>query len=316
MAFIRRAGLPRAKMSESGTPRRAQRQGARVAREPETMSVFISLLASVITFAFAGAVLSQYRRRRRAYQLVWSAALLCYGAATTAQFVAEAWGWSAPAFRIWYLAGGLLTAAYLGQGTAFLLLPRRAARTIFVLLLLVSLVAAWRLFTVPLHMSAILPPAGKVSPRATSLPADLRADAALLNIYGTLLLVGGAIWSAIVYLDQRLDRRRRSGDRVIANLLIAGGALVIASAGSFEALGHGEFLYAGEILGIAIIFAGFLRSGRGHASRVAPIPQEPLRSAAQPLSGADAPQPRTSGSVRSLRRMRDRESDPRRAGLL
>src|SRR5579885_33846 len=246
------------------------------------MSVLISLLASVITFVFAGAVLWQYRRRRRAYQLVWSVALLCYGAATTAQFVAEAWGWSGSAFRIWYLSGGLLTAAYLGQGTAFLLLPRRAARASFVLLLLLSLVAAWRIFTVPLHIDEILPPAGKVSPRATSLPADLRADAALLNIYGTLLLVGGAIWSAIVYLDQRLDRRRRSGDRVIANLLIAGGALVIASAGSFEALGHGEFLYAGEILGIAIIFAGFLRSSRSHAPRTVPAAPEPMRPMAAP----------------------------------
>jgi hypothetical protein len=279
------------------------------------MSVLISLLASAITFAFAGAVLWQYRRRRRAYQLVWAVALLCYGAATTAQFVAEAWGWSTPAFRIWYLSGGLLTAAYLGQGTAFLLLPRRAARTIFALLLLVSLVAAWRIFTVPLHMSEILPPAGKVSPRATSLPADLRAAAALLNIYGTLLLVGGAIWSAIAYLDQRLDRRRRSGDRVVANLLIAGGALVIASAGSFEALGHGEFLYAGEILGIAMIFAGFLRSGRSHTPHVTPATIEPVRhAAAQPLSGTAAPPLRANGGVRSLRRLRDRESDPRRAG--
>ncbi|HZQ37770.1 MAG TPA: hypothetical protein VFD32_17700 [Dehalococcoidia bacterium] len=276
------------------------------------MSVLISLLASAITFAFAGAVLWQYRRRRRTYQLVWAAALLCYGAATTAQFVAEAWGWSVEAFRVWYLAGGLLTAAYLGQGTAFLLLPRRAARASFVLLLLLSLVAAWRIFTVPLHIDEILPPAGRVSPRATSLPADLRADAALLNIYGTLLLVGGAIWSAVVYLDQRLDRRRRGGDRVVANLLIAGGALVIASAGSFEALGHGEFLYAGEILGIAIIFAGFLRSGRSHTVRAGPAPAQPAAGVhAQPLL-ATAPPGRT--SVRSLRRMRDRETDPRRAG--
>lgn len=278
------------------------------------MSVLISLLASVITFVFAGAVLSQYWRRRRAYQLVWSIALLCYGAATTAQFVAEAWGWSAAAFRVWYLSGGLLTAAYLGQGTAFLLLPRRAARAIFALLLLLSLVAAWRIFTVPLQMSAILPPAGKVSPRATSLPADLRADAALLNIYGTLLLVGGAIWSAIAYLDVRLDRRRRSGDRVIANLLIAGGALVIASAGSFEALGHGEFLYAGEILGISIIFAGFLRSsGRSRQGTAGP-PQ----AAARGLAGSTpaAAQPPMGGTVRSLRRMRDREPGSRGAGSL
>jgi hypothetical protein len=236
-------------------------------------------------------------------------ALLCYGAATSAQFVAEGWGWSTGAFRIWYLSGGLLTAAYLGQGTAFLLLPRRLGRAIFGLLLLVSIVAAVRIFTVPLQLQQILPPAGKVTPQATSLPADLRACAALLNIYGTLLLVGGAIWSAIVYLDSRLDRRRRSGDRLIANLLIAGGALVIASAGSFEALGQGEFLYAGEILGITIIFAGFLRSsGRRQPAAAAPVPTPAAAPQPPPSPGAAATAVSATTPVRSLRRMSERSS--------
>ncbi|HLZ70284.1 MAG TPA: hypothetical protein VKV26_10300 [Dehalococcoidia bacterium] len=274
------------------------------------MSVAISLLASLITFAFAGAVLWQYRRRRRLHRLVWAVALLCYGAATSAQFVAEGWGWSTPAFRIWYLSGGLLTAAYLGQGTAFLLLPRRAARIIFAVLLLVSAVATLRIFTVPLHLGEILPPAGKVTPRATSLPADLRADAALLNIYGTLLLVGGAIWSAILYLDVRLDRRRRAGNRVIANLLIAGGAIVIASAGSLEAFGHGEFLYAGEILGISIIFAGFLRSGSQPRATAPEAGVVPSAGSAGESAGPTAAAP--AAPARSLHRISDRTAAGRR----
>lgn len=271
------------------------------------MSVAISFLASLITFLFAGVVLQQYRRRRRVHTLVWAIALLSYGIATSAQFVAEARGWSTAAFRVWYLTGALLTAAYLGQGTGFLLLPRRLAMTLFVVLIVASVAGAVRIAVVPLTLSDILPPAGKVTPTSTNLPPDLRALAVLLNVYGTLLLVGGAVWSSIVYVDHMLDRRRRTGYRVLSNALIALGAMVVASAGSLEALGHGEFLYLGEIAGITIIFAGFLRSRERMwfpslpGSRRRDHPQ-----VAAPTAGA-ATEP-----ARSLKRIRDRSTAARR----
>jgi hypothetical protein len=247
------------------------------------MSTAISLLASIVTFVFAGAVLKQYVERPRAYKLVWAAALLCYGVATVAQFTAELHGWTLFEFRLWYLSGGLLTAAYLGQGTALLLLPKRLAWTLLALLLLLSVYSLWRSFAVPLTLASVLPAPGKISPSATNLPADLRLLAALLNIYGTLLLVGGALWSAMIYLDRRLDRRRSAGYRALSTLLIAGGSLIVASAGTFEALGKGEFLYVAEIVGITVIFLGFLRARetmglplpdrRRHGSETPPQPE-------------------------------------------
>lgn len=224
------------------------------------MSTAISLLASLVTFTFAAAVIRQYLDRPRPYKLVWAAALLCYGVATVAQFAAELHGWTVFEFRLWYLSGGLLTAAYLGQGTAMLLLSRRVARVLLATLLLLTALAVWRSFAVPIALASVLPPAGKISPRATVLPADLRWLAAVLNIYGTLLLVGGALWSCLVYLDRSLDRRRRAGYRALSTVLIAGGSFIVALAGTFEALGQGEFLYLAEIVGITVIFAGFLRS--------------------------------------------------------
>jgi hypothetical protein len=265
------------------------------------------LLASLITYLFAGTVLLQYLHRRRLHTLVWAVALLCYGVATSAQFVAEAYGWSTAAFRIWYLTGGLLTAAFLGQGSALLLLPRRLARALLVLLIAASVVGTYRIAVVGLSTADILPPLGKVTPTAANLPADLRALAVILNIYGTLLLVGGAIWSAVVYVDHMLDRRRRAGYRVLSNLLIAGGAMIVASAGSLEALGHGEFLYLGEIAGISVIFAGFLCSRERMrfpwtrpTAGPAPVPESP---GAAVMAGP---------SARSLRRIRDRTTTARR----
>jgi hypothetical protein len=272
------------------------------------MAFAMSLLASVITFVFAGVVLVQYARRPRLYRLAWGLALVFYGVATSVQCATEALGWSTAAFRAWYLAGGLLTAAYLGQGTALLLLPRRLSLVLLGLLVLASGWAVYRTATVPLVLSAVLPPAGKITPQAGNLPSDLRALAALLNIYGTLLLVGGALWSAIVFFDRILDRRRRAGHRVVSNLLIAGGALIVAGAGSLETFGHGEYLYAAEIIGIAVIFLGFLRSRESFGL---PLPALPLPHGAS-HEPAYAPPPTTSArAVRSLRRLADRTTPQR-----
>lgn len=275
------------------------------------MATAVSLLASIITFVFAGAVMAQYIERPRPYKLIWAIALLTYGAATVAQVAAEVGGWSVFGFRVWYLSGGLLTAAYLGQGTAMLLLPKRLANTLLALLLALTVICIVRSFQAPITLQQILPPVGKISPKATSLPADLRLLAALLNIYGTLLLIGGALWSAVVYLDRRLDRRRSAGYRALSTLLIAAGSLIVASAGSLEALGRGEFLYAGEIAGITIIFLGFLRAKE---TMGLPVPAIHGRHglAPPPAAALQLPETPAQTEVRHLHRVIDRTPRARR----
>jgi hypothetical protein len=267
------------------------------------MATAISFLASVITFVFAAAVAKQYIERPRPYKLIWTIALVLYGIATVAQFTAELGGWTVLEFRLWYLSGGLLTAAYLGQGTALLLLPRRIATLLLALLVFLTAISIWRTFAVPLTLAQILPPPGKVSPSATSLSGDLRLLAVVLNIYGTLLLVGGALWSAILYLDRRLDRRRRAGYRALSTLLIAAGSLIVASGGSLEAFGHGEYLYLSEIVGITVIFLGFLRAKE---TMGLPLPdiRLPRRIERAPEPAPQAP-PAT-GEVRHLRSIAER----------
>ena len=76
-----------------------------------------------------------------------------------------------------------------------------------------------------------------------------------LNIYGTLTLVGGAIYSAFIFW-----RKRVLPNRVIGNVLIAAGALLPASAGTFVKLGLADWLYLSELLGATIMFIGFLQA--------------------------------------------------------
>ena len=74
----------------------------------------------------------------------------------------------------------------------------------------------------------------------------------LLNIYGTLTLIGGALWSAGLFW-----RKRVLSNRMFGNIFIAVGALMPASAGAFISLGWGDWLYASELFGAALMFLGF-----------------------------------------------------------
>src|SRR5207249_10337519 len=84
----------------------------------------ISLGAAVISVAFASLVFAQWLGRRRPYQLAWSLGLGLYAIAAFTQFLAEAYGWSVPVYKIYYLVAAPLVAV-LGIGSVFLI-HRRA----------------------------------------------------------------------------------------------------------------------------------------------------------------------------------------------
>lgn len=90
-----------------------------------TPNVVLPLLSSVVSFAFAAAVLAQWSRRHRAFQLVWAVGLLWYGISAGTEFLGSAFGWSEGLYRTWYLIGAFFVAAYLGAGTIVLLARTR-----------------------------------------------------------------------------------------------------------------------------------------------------------------------------------------------
>jgi hypothetical protein len=75
----------------------------------------------------------------------------------------------------------------------------------------------------------------------------------LLNIYGTLTLVGGAIYSAFLFW-----RKKVLANRMYGNILIAAGALSPALGGTFLRAGMVDFLYLSELIGAVIMFTGFI----------------------------------------------------------
>ncbi|MCI0584127.1 MAG: hypothetical protein L0227_14805 [Chloroflexi bacterium] len=82
-------------------------------------------LTAILAFAVAVALLDQWLERRRAFQLTWAIGMTLFGIGSGAEAIAAAGGWSEGIYRTWYLAGAVLTPAWLGLGTAFLLARTR-----------------------------------------------------------------------------------------------------------------------------------------------------------------------------------------------
>ncbi|TAK02008.1 MAG: hypothetical protein EPO36_03460 [Chloroflexota bacterium] len=82
-------------------------------------------VTAVLAFTVAVALLDQWLERRRAFQLAWAVGMTLFGIGSGAEAIAAALGWSEWLYRTWYLAGAVLTPAWLGLGTAFLLARTR-----------------------------------------------------------------------------------------------------------------------------------------------------------------------------------------------
>lgn len=210
----------------------------------------IPLVSSIISLIFALTILDQFFARRKTYQLIWAIGLFMFFISTGSEFWTQAWGLNETVYRLWYLFGAIFVAAYLGMGTLYLLAPRRTARIILVILLVASLYAAFRVFTASIDLSTIQYLSGEAMPRG------IRLMTPFFNTFGTIALVGGAIYSAWVFW-----RRRFMPHRVISNVLIAVGAILPAVGGTSMRLGGAlQLFYLLELLGVIIIFIGFLRS--------------------------------------------------------
>jgi len=210
----------------------------------------IPLASAIVSFLFAVTVLDQYFARRKPYQLVWAIGLFMYSISTGTEFWTGARGLNDMVYRLWYLFGAIFVAAYLGMGTVYLLVRRRTAHIIMGILLAASIYATFAVFSANLDLSTLPTLSGIAMPKAVRLMTPI------FNTFGTVALVGGAIYSAYVFW-----RRKIMPHRVASNVLIALGAILPAVGGTHMRLGGGlPLFYIFELLGIIIIFVGFLRS--------------------------------------------------------
>ena len=220
---------------------------------------YLPFLSTLVTFAFAAAVFARFLKRRGPHLLLWTIGLFFFGIGTLAEVILG-FTFSGLMLKLWYLGGAMLTAAWLGQGSLHLLVRKRGvAWTLTGVLTALSLLAAALILSAPLTTAAA---SYNVTMAISSQYKDILtrggltiALTILLNIYGTLTLVGGAIYSAIIFW-----RKRVLFNRMIGNVLIAAGALAPAMAGSFVKMGLVDALYLSELIGVVLMYVGFIQA--------------------------------------------------------
>jgi hypothetical protein len=161
--------------------------------------------------------------------------------------------------KLWYLSGAMLTAAWLGQGSIHLMVRKPHVASILTgILTLASLASIGLSFATPVN---------SLVPYVTGVAASAQYQAILgrnsgvllmtilLNSYGTLTLVGCALFSAYIFW-----RKHVLLNRMVGNILITLGALAPAIGGTFVKLGVVNLLYLSEFVGVVVMFVGFLQA--------------------------------------------------------
>jgi hypothetical protein len=200
------------------------------------MEALLAFAAALLALRLAGGLLGRWRVRRRPELAAWAASLGAYAVASAALAWGASWGWSEASFRVYYLAGGLLTAPLLGLGSLLL----RGVRAAVPVALVYCGLALGVVLAAP--VSAV---SGTTIPDASEhldfFPARLLAI--LGNSVGTLAVVAVALTTI--------------GRRPIGNSLILAGVAVAAIGSAL--LGLGEAQTAVSIaLAAALLYAGFI----------------------------------------------------------
>lgn len=223
----------------------------------------LAAAATLVAIGFALTTTDRWLRRHRPHELAWSVALALFAVGAAAMWWSEVRGWSLASFRLFYLCGAVLDVPWLALGTVYLLAGRRAGDAVRWWLVLLSGLSAGVVLFAPTRTAVSGPelPTGKVV-----FGVAPRVFAAVGSGVAALVIVVGALWSAY-----RLARRRTpalAGTQrsvtspvhlVVGNLLIAAGTLVLSASGTLAGrLGKDRAFAVTLLIGIAVLFAGFL----------------------------------------------------------
>ncbi|MCU0474838.1 MAG: hypothetical protein MUC99_01765 [Anaerolineae bacterium] len=240
-----------------------------------SFTLFMSIAATIVTGIFTFLVFRRWRANPKPHLMAWSIGLLMYFLGTLSQVVLY-FVWSPLFFGIWYWCGALMVAAWLGQGSIYLLVRRgNIARNVQMALILVAIMTfPWVMFATPFNANAWFPGAdmtivfkAECAPdengvlqvvregvfAACNSRGTVRFFSPIMNAWGTLALVGGAIYSAVLFRRKEIMR-----NRMVGNLFIATGGIFPAFSGALISLGDPSYKYFGEMAGAILIFIGFM----------------------------------------------------------
>lgn len=201
------------------------------------MDSLLALAAALVALRLSADLFRRWRVRRSPELAAWTASLGAYALGAAALAWGSSAGWDDRTFRVYYLGGGLLTAALLGAGSLLFAGRRWAAP----LALLYTGLALGVAIAVPLTA----PVTGDSIPLAQDhldfIPARLLAIAG--NSLGTLAAVAVALLTV---------RRRPRG-----NALLLAGIAVAAVGSALAGLGAAESAVFSAVAAV-LLYGGFV----------------------------------------------------------
>jgi hypothetical protein len=204
--------------------------------------------AAIIAAVFAVATWRAAKPEQTALR-IWSVALAQFAVACGATVWGLAFGWTPLVYRAFYLFGAVLNVAWLALGTVWLEAPRKVAAVVNVLFIVAATGASGLVMGSSLQPGADaalsvkgLPPPGDVM---TEIP---RLLSRIFSSLGSVVVLFGLI-SALV-------RRRRPAGMA----LLALGVLIAAFGSTMVRAGRVELFSVSLAVGIAVMYAGFLRT--------------------------------------------------------
>lgn len=226
--------------------------------------LFYPLAATLISIVFAGTLWARYRSRPRPYLLVWAVALGFYAIAALTEVLGAAGGWTPLLYRTYYFFGAIILVGVLALGTIYLLAPR-FSRTALLVLLVLAVAGLAGVLGASLQTGKLethqVPDADTIRAQGGALNVIAILMAAVINSVGSLILIGGALWSAYAAW-----RRGGAPSRILANALIAAGAFIVAGASTLTRVFHVyDVFYVGQAIGVLVMFVGFLAASRAPA---------------------------------------------------
>ena len=213
---------------------------------------YIPFATSVVALVFASIVLRRYSARGGTHLLWWGVGLVLYAAGTITESLTTVLGWNEWVFRAWYITGALCGGAPLAQGTVYLLMKRRTANVLAILLVSAIVIGAAFVIASPINYALVEP--HRLSGKVLAWHG-VRMVSPFINTYAAIFLIGGAIVSALRYRTQPEKR-----NKYVGNIFIAIGAILPGIGGTFTRFGHVEVLYVTEFVGLLLIFLGFRKN--------------------------------------------------------
>ena len=254
----------------------------------------LPLTGTIIAGAFAIVLLNRYvSSRRRPHELMWGIAFLLFAIGAGCQVFADIGnGWTPLLAQLYYLTGAILNVGFLGVGTLYLLFKGRVAHIGLAVMVLLTVVSIYMVFTAPVDAPRLADEAGWRA--VATISTAPRWLAAITNTLGTILVAGGAIWSGVVFWRKRIMK-----SRMIGVFLLALGTIIVALGGTITGatgLHNHDYLYISMSVGAVIMFTGYLQTIRpdpalvranasaANSSQKLPAQSQPAQSSIRPGS--------------------------------